>query len=410
MDQPGIGHFTLHMNQQTLNGRGGYHGRTGYDGNGHAASGNNGNGQGANGFNGYVAGPNGGQQGHPDQQARGQQVHGGPGEYAEYAEYMEASASAVQDANAETGTGQEASVDNLTQGSAAQGSVTEGRSSDPAIQDGALADGHADDGSVAEDAAGAKDAAIRVPPQGGSRHGDASNDSTQQETATTGSAADRMRELLARSTAGHAASERATSTALEEIHRRLAGVERVVADLRDRAGGEPDIAARVAEQIAPQAQRLAGLSATLDGVSAGMSTVSTQLAAVDGRLTGIDSRLASNDAKHASTEGRVSALDTRFERLDERLDDQYDRVSSIDNRLAAADSRIAGLGGQFAESLTPLAEEVRARPSRTEIEELVTKVVQNVHADLATRLSSLEDTVLTLAEALLRPAPGHAPG
>ena len=39
-----------------------------------------------------------------------------------------------------------------------------------------------------------------------------------------------------------------------------------------------------------------------------------------------------------------------------------------------------------------------------------TKVVQNVHADLATRLSCLEDTVLTLAEALLRPAPGHAPG
>jgi hypothetical protein len=399
MDQPGNGHFTLHMNQQALNGRGGYHGQAGHDGNGHAASGNNGHGQGANGFNGYLAAPNGGQQGHPGQQASGHQVHGAP---REYAEYMEASASAVQDAGAETGTGQEASVDNIAEGSAAQGSVTEGRASDQAIQDGALADGAADDGGAAE----GKAAAILVPPQGGSRH-DASDDSARQDTAPTGSAADRMRELLARSTAGHAASERATSTALEEIQRRLAGVERVVAELRDRAGAEPDIAARVAEQIAPQAQRLAGLSATLDGVSAGMSTVSTQLAAVDGRLTGIDSRLGSNDAKHASTEGRVSALDTRFERLDERLDDQYDRVSSIDNRLAAADSRIAGLGGQFAESLTPLAEEVRARPSRTEIVELVTRVVENVHVDLATRLSSLEDTVLTLAEALLRPGPGH---
>lgn len=405
MDQPGNGHFTLHMNQQTLNGRGGYHGRASYDGNGHAASGNNGNGQGANGFNGYVAAPNGGQQGHPDQQARGQQVHGGPREYAEYAEYAEASASAVQDVTAETGTGQEASVDNITEGSAAQGGVTKGHASDQAIQDGALADGAADDREVAK----GEDAAIRVPPQGGSRHDDAANDSARPDAAPTGSAADRMRELLARSTAGHAASERATSTALEDIQRRLAGVERVVAELRDRAGAEPDIAARVAEQITPQAQRLAGLSATLDGVSAGMSTVSTQLAAIDGRLTGIDSRLASNDAKHASTEGRVTALDTRFERLDERLDDQYDRVSSIDNRLAAADSRIAGLGGQFAEALAPLAEEVRARPGRTEIEALVTKVVENVHADLATRLSSLEDTVLTLAEALLRPAPGHAP-
>ena len=29
MDQPGNGHFALHMNQQTLNGRGGYHERAG---------------------------------------------------------------------------------------------------------------------------------------------------------------------------------------------------------------------------------------------------------------------------------------------------------------------------------------------------------------------------------------------
>src|SRR3954454_20522173 len=178
MDQPGNGHFALHMNQQTLNGRGGYHGRADYDGNGHAASGNNGNGQSANGYNGYAAAPNGGQPGHPGQQAGGQQVHGGPRDYAEYAEYMEASA--VQDASAETGTGQEASVDNMTEGDAARGSVAEGRAADQAIEDGALADGDVDDRGTVE----GKAAPPLVPPQGGSRH-DASSDSAQHDTAPT---------------------------------------------------------------------------------------------------------------------------------------------------------------------------------------------------------------------------------
>lgn len=358
MDQPGNGHFGLHMSQQTLNGRGGTSGHIGYEGNGHAGNGHSGNGgYPGGGYAGYAAAPGAGQhhqQGYPDQQALVQQAQGGA----------------------------ETAADHGTAGPEGAAGAAEGAEAVAAAEE---------DAPVGDSA---RDADTANVPQGG---------------APLSSAADRMRELLARSTADHAASERATTTALDGIAQRLSGLERVVAELRDRAGTQPDVAARVGEQIAPQAQRLAGLSATLDGVSAGMSTVSTQLAAVDGRLTGIDTRLASNDAKHASTEGRVSALDTRFERLDERLDDQYDRVSSIDNRLAGTDSRIAALGAQFAEALTPLAEEVRARPGRAEIEEMVTKVIESMHSDLATRLSSLEDTVLTLAEALLRPAPGHSP-
>jgi len=161
MDQPGNGHFALHMSQQTLNGRDDHHGRAGYEGNGHFASGSNGNGQGANGFNGYVAASSGGQhdqQGHPDQQVHGQQAQGGSMEYAEYAEYIEASAaaqdaSAVQDASSE----REASADGIT---------ADGITSDQAIQDGALADGGATDGGATDGGgAGGQDAAILVPPQ-----------------------------------------------------------------------------------------------------------------------------------------------------------------------------------------------------------------------------------------------------
>jgi len=209
------------------------------------------------------------------------------------------------------------------------------------------------------------------------------------------SAADRMRELLARSSADHAATERATAAALDDIRQQLADVEAAVAEIRERAAAQRDVADWLTEQFAPQTQRLAGMSATLDGLTAALSTCMAQVSALDGRVT---------------------ALDTRFERLDERLDDQYDRVSSIDGRVSSidslvgtADGRIVALGGQFTDAIAPLAEELRARPVLAEVEDVVTKIVDVAHADLSSRLASLEDTVLTLAEALLRPGPGHAP-
>jgi len=245
-------------------------------------------------------------------------------------------------------------------------------------------------------------------PEAATAADDDAADGTAQATGSN-SAAERMRELLARSTADHQAIERTTAAALVEIRQRLTDLERAVAEVREHTGAEHDSANRATELMSTHAQRLAGMSATLDGLTAGLSTFSAQLSAIDGRLANADSRLAGVDVKLASTEGRVTALDTRFERLDERLDDQYDRVTSIDNRLAATDSRITLLSGHFTESLKPLAEEIRARLGRAEVEDIVTKIVETVHGDISYRLTSLEDTVLTLAEALLRPAPGHTP-
>jgi chromosome segregation ATPase len=80
----------------------------------------------------------------------------------------------------------------------------------------------------------------------------------------------------------------------------------------------------------------------------------------------------------AATLGALdSKLTARLERLDERLDDQYDRARSVDGKLDAQSASI---------------------------EETVAKAVQTANADVIARIASLEDTVLTLAEALLRPA------
>jgi hypothetical protein len=353
MDQPGT-NYAVQLSQQAVNGRNGYYGQAGYDSNGYGANGHGPGGYGRNG-------------------------HAGSGGQAAVAYQAGAAAGGAATAPDTAATAAEAVVD----GTAAQDAGPQEQAGS-AVQETERPDGQGTEDTAMSSAA----AAI---------------------AAAGGSPAERMRELLARSTADHAAIERATATAMEDIRHRLAGLERAVAEVREHTGTEQDSASRTAEQMSTQAQRLAGMSATLDGLTAGLSTFSAQLSSIDGRLANADTRLAGADVKLASTEGRVSALDTRFERLDERLDDQYDRVTSIDNRLAATDGRLTLLGSQFTEALKPLAEELRARPVRSEIEAVVTKVVEAVHGDISTRLTSLEDTVLTLAEALLRPAAGHTP-
>jgi hypothetical protein len=139
-------------------------------------------------------------------------------------------------------------------------------------------------------------------------------------------AAERMRELLARTVHDHLVEERSVAGLLQEIRLRL--------DTLDQAGGS-------------------GLTATVDGLSATIDGLAATLGALDSKLT------------------------ARLERLDERLDDQYDRARSIDGKLDAQ----AGA-----------------------IEELVARAVSATTGDILMRISSLEDTVLTLAEALLRPA------
>jgi hypothetical protein len=132
-------------------------------------------------------------------------------------------------------------------------------------------------------------------------------------------AADRMRELLARTVHDHIVEERSVASVLQEIRLRLEAIDET---------------------------SVTGITATIDGLAATLGTLDSKLAA-------------------------------RLERLDERLDDQYDRVRSIDGKL----------DGQSAS-----------------MEETVAKAVEAATAGISARIASLEDTFLTLAEALLRPA------
>jgi uncharacterized protein YceH (UPF0502 family) len=93
-------------------------------------------------------------------------------------------------------------------------------------------------------------------------------------------------------------------------------------------------------------------------------------------LDGATAIAATLDALAASLGALDSKLTARLERLDERLDDQYDRVRAIE----------AAVEGQS-----------------MSLEAAVSKAVEAASGDIMARIASLEDTVLTLAEALLRP-------
>jgi uncharacterized coiled-coil protein SlyX len=186
-------------------------------------------------------------------------------------------------------------------------------------------------------------------------------------------AADRMRQLLARTVQDHLVDGQATASALDEIRRRLDVLERAFNQVRDITGLDGGVRAALGPK---PGQSLAGIAATLDGLAASMGAI----------------------------DARVGALDNRLERLDERLDDQYDRVSQVNDSIAATDNRVAALAEQFTGVLAPLTGEVRRRPDRAETEEIVTKITEAGQRNVIARLASLEEIVLTLAEALLRPA------
>ena len=109
------------------------------------------------------------------------------------------------------------------------------------------------------------------------------------------------------------------------------------------------------------------------------------------------------DERTAPIDRRLGTLEARLGRGGRGPQKRPPAASSPEStpRIKALDERVSG-------ALAPLADELRLRPGHAEVEEIVAKVVGAAQAEMTTRLDSLEETVLTLAEALLRPA-RHTP-
>jgi chromosome segregation ATPase len=244
-------------------------------------------------------------------------------------------------------------------------------------------------------------------------------------------------------------SAEATAARVADATETIAAVTRGLGETVTGLGGQVDV-------IGSQVQVVHG----------SMERLAERLADTDDKLDSLDAKLTSTDAKVGTADARVAALDTKLERLDERLDDQYDRVSlvdkelgsvdgklgslqsklgpvdsklgAVDSRLGTVDGKVGALGGRLdgldgrmdgvAEQIDGLGEkfgavegrlgaadghfaelgrkldELRSRPGSAEIHDTMSQVVDAAKDQVAARLGSLEETVLTLAEALLRPA------
>jgi hypothetical protein len=92
-----------------------------------------------------------------------------------------------------------------------------------------------------------------------------------------------------------------------------------------------------------------------------------------------------------------------------RFTDVSGRLESLGQQVTEVGGRVDEVGGQLNDQLEPLADELRSRPGHIEIQETLAKIVDAAQSDVATQLGSLEETVLTLAEALLRPQAPQIP-
>jgi chromosome segregation ATPase len=178
-------------------------------------------------------------------------------------------------------------------------------------------------------------------------------------------------------------------------------------------------------------------------VEQGLDAVNGRVEGVGGRLNGLDGRLEGLSGKISGVESSFDGLDRRVEGVDQRVGrlpatlDMHELHRKLDERpYIDPTDRFDALEKRLAEAVDPLIDELRARPDRAEAEETLSKIIESsrvdltkhleilredvfrhvngvqgdvagkvggVHEDLMKRLLTLEETMLALAEALLRP-------
>jgi archaellum component FlaC len=131
-------------------------------------------------------------------------------------------------------------------------------------------------------------------------------------------------------------------------------------------------------------------------------------------MVSVDTHVALVDQRTAPLTGRLDGMNGRLEGLDGRISENAEQIKALGDSLTTvgkqldgvheATERLGTLDERLSGELTPLADELRLRPGHADVEEVVAKVVSAAQAEMTARLDSLEETVLTLAEALLRPA------
>ncbi|ACZ84150.1 hypothetical protein [Streptosporangium roseum] len=201
---------------------------------------------------------------------------------------------------------------------------------------------------------------------------------------------------------------------MEAAAGRFTRLDRSLADLGQRAerleSGMLDLSASVREAVGDAAGRLL---AAVEQVNGKVDLLDERLDDVEGRVTGrvdvVDSRLCALDGHVEKIGLRLEGVDDRVEAVDQRVG-RLPAVLNISEivgaqtddharRFAALDERVV----QSQAALLPLADMLGAQPDREQLAEALSETMEPTRADLTRRLGALEETMLALAEVLLRP-------
>jgi hypothetical protein len=148
---------------------------------------------------------------------------------------------------------------------------------------------------------------------------------------------------------------------------------------------------------------LSALDSRLEKLDGRLGEHGRGLTSVGGKLGTVAGRLGMVDGKMGTLGGRLGGLDGRLETANGQFAGVNGQLETLGRELATIGSRVDSTAEQLAGQIEPLADELRSRPGHMDIQEILAKVVDTAKGDVATQLGSLEETVLTLAEALLRP-------
>ncbi|GAA4222325.1 chromosome segregation ATPase [Streptosporangium album] len=226
-------------------------------------------------------------------------------------------------------------------------------------------------------------------------------------------------------------------------------VRKTVSDATDRLlAAVEQVNGRVSLLVSRTDGRADGVEGRIDGLDGRLSGIDGHLAALGERMTGVgphlreitdrhDDRFDTLDERLYDVEGRIAgrvdAVDSRLSTLDGHTEKLGLRLQDLDDRVEAVDQRVGRLpavlnirevvGDQAGDharrfdsldervsqaqaALAHLAGMLRAQPDREQLTEALSETMEPARTELSRSLSALEETMLTLAEALLRPTRG----
>ncbi|WP_328708364.1 hypothetical protein [Microbispora hainanensis] len=207
---------------------------------------------------------------------------------------------------------------------------------------------------------------------------------------------------------------------VDEVGGRTQSLAERMADVSHRLGkfqGSMEAAAgrftRIDKTLAALTERTERLEAVvverLDSVGGRIDAVESGVEAVGERVGNLPADLGIGELR-----GTVAGLGHAVEGMDARVTALGAGVGDVAAGVDEMSTTIAGMNADLtlaAGAVVPLADAVRSRPDREQIAETVsdavTRAMEPARGDVARRLAALEETMLALAEVLLRPARGH---